>query len=114
MATVMPAVGRRADSFSIHEDAQSTADTEMNESALQEDVEVDQEDDELAEDADGGESEYSESSDDETTCDSQVLRDMEKLQNAFAGFRQNYRLIRRIGEGSLPETPVSCVPARPW
>ncbi len=99
MATVIPARRHRAESFCIHEDAPSTADTEMNESALQEDDEAEQEDD-LVEEADGHESEYSESSEEEAPESSHhIQQDMERLQNTFAGFRQKYRLIKRIGEG---------------
>lgn len=100
MATVMPARRPRAESFCIHEDAPSTADTEMNESAaLQHDDEVDREDD--AEDADGQESECSESSEEETAETSRHIQDdMDRLQDTFAGFRHKYRLIKRIGEGS--------------
>jgi cell division control protein 7 len=110
MATVMPARRRQGESFQaetqsfrIHEDAPSTEDTEMNESALQEDDEAEH-DGEVLED-DGQESDYSESSDDEVPENSHIQQDMEKLQNCFAGFRQKYRLIKRIGEGSHPPAP---------
>ncbi|KAK4235554.1 kinase-like domain-containing protein [Achaetomium macrosporum] len=104
MATVMPTRRRRADSFQtesfrIHEDAPSTEDTEMNESALRDDDEVEQ-DGEPAEE-DGEESRSSESSDEEATDDSHIQQDMEKLQNCFDGFRNKYRLIKRIGEGTF-------------
>jgi cell division control protein 7 len=123
MATVVSARRRRPDSFRaealaqsfrIHEDAPSTEDTEMNESPLQDDdaeaepdadddVDVDAEQDgsePVDEDVDVQESEYSESSEDEAADDSHFQQDMERLQNCFAGFRQKYRLIKRIGEGS--------------
>jgi hypothetical protein len=45
-----------------------------------------------------GQSELSESSEDEA-MDTNVQIDMERLQNCFPGFRQKYRLIKRIGEG---------------
>jgi cell division control protein 7 len=108
MATVMPARRRRpesfqadADSFPIHEDAPSTEDTEMNESAVQ-DEEADPDADllEEEEEEEDEESDYSKSSDDEVPDSSNVQQDMERLQNCFAGFRQKYRLIKRIGEGS--------------
>ncbi|KAK4097047.1 kinase-like protein [Parathielavia hyrcaniae] len=106
MATVAPARRPRDDlfqaesqSFRIHEDAPSTGDTEMNESALQDDYEAKHGDDALEED--GQESEYSESSDDEVPENSHIHHDMEKLQNCFSGFRQKYRLIKRIGEGTF-------------
>lgn len=97
----MTARRRRADSFRIHEDAPSTEDTEMNESALLGDGAGEPEG-ELADDdgADCNGTECSESSEDEAADDRQIHYDMERLQNTFAGFRQNYRLIKRIGEGS--------------
>jgi len=106
MATPMPARRRHAEtyqaetpSFTIHEDAPSTEDTEMNESALHDDDETERGVELLEED--GQESEYSESSDDGVPENSYIQQDMEKLQNCLAGFRQRYRLIKRIGEGSL-------------
>ncbi|TDZ14554.1 Cell cycle serine/threonine-protein kinase hsk1 [Colletotrichum orbiculare MAFF 240422] len=42
-----------------------------------------------------------ESSDEDDAVDSSVLRDMNKLQDTFPGFRQKYRLIKRIGEGTF-------------
>lgn len=69
----------------------------MNESALPDDDEADQ-DGELLEE-DGQESEYSESSEEGIPDNSHIQQDMEKLQNCFVGFRQKYRLIKRIGEG---------------
>lgn len=110
MATVVPARRRRADSFRtetqsfrIHEDAPSTEDTEMNESALQDDDDVEEEGEPAEED--GQDSEYSESSEEEAAEDHRVIEDMEKLQNCFAGFRQKYRLTKRIGEGLQSPTP---------
>jgi len=110
MATVMPARRRRVDSFQaetqsfrIHEDAPSTEDTEMNESALQDEEEPEQENEPLEED--GQNSEYSDSSEEEPPDDSHIQHDMEKLQNAFVGFRQKYRLIKRIGEGRHHPVP---------
>jgi cell division control protein 7 len=106
MATVMPARRRRPESFQaeavsfrIHEDAPSTEDTEMNESALQ-DEEADPDADLLEDEEEDEESDYSKSSDDEVPDSSNVQQDMERLQNCFVGFRQKYRLIKRIGEGS--------------
>ncbi|KAH6614676.1 kinase-like domain-containing protein [Chaetomium sp. MPI-SDFR-AT-0129] len=109
MATVAPTTRRRDafwnenDSFRIHEDAPSTEDTEMNEEAPQEEDDEDetaeQETESLAEEAQ--ESEESESSEDEAASSNQVQYDMEKLQDAFPGFRQKYRLIKRIGEGTF-------------
>lgn len=106
MASLMTSRNRHVDafqadsqSFRIHEDAPSTEDTEMNESALQEEDEAEQENEPLEEE-DGQNSDYSDSSEDEPPDeDSHFQQDMEKLQNAFVGFRQKYRLIKRIGEG---------------
>jgi cell division control protein 7 len=113
MATIVSTRRRRAESFHtesqsfrIHEDAPSTEDTQMNESALQDDDEAEH-DGEVLED-DGQESDYSESSDDEVQENSHIQQDMERLQNCFAGFRQKYRLIKRIGEGS------PCPALLPW
>lgn len=75
----------------------------MNESALQEDDEPEQDD--MGEEPDAQESECSESSDDEAVESSHIQQDMERLQNTFAGFRQKYRLIKRIGEGSYFSHP---------
>jgi len=44
----------------------------------------------------------SESSDDDETIDRTVQQDMSKLQLTFPHFKNEYRLIKRIGEGSLP------------
>jgi cell division control protein 7 len=41
----------------------------------------------------------------DSTPDDGVQHDMEKLQNSFPGFRQRYRLIKRIGEGWLAMLP---------
>lgn len=116
MATVMSARSRPGESFRIHEDVPSTEDTEMNESALHdrhddEEYDDDDRDQEAPEEADGQESEYSESSEDAITEDANIQRDMEKLQNSFAGFRQKYRLIKRIGEGLTPHDSVAWVEA---
>ncbi|KAL2185902.1 kinase-like protein [Thermothelomyces heterothallicus CBS 203.75] len=107
MATVMRSRSRHVDSFQadsqsfrIHEDAPSTEDTEMDESALQDEDEAEQEDEPLEED--GQNSDYSDSSENEPPDDdSHFQQDMVKLQNAFVGFRQKYRLIKRIGEGTF-------------
>ncbi|KAK3898674.1 kinase-like domain-containing protein [Staphylotrichum tortipilum] len=134
MATVAPARRRRAESFRaeearsfrIHEDAPSTEDTEMNESAPQDaDTDADDADDadDDAHDAhartdarahhqhhghahpaddDAQDSEYSDSDEDDAPePSSHFTQDMENLQNCFAGFRHKYRLIKRIGEGTF-------------
>lgn len=90
---------RRAEDFAIHEDVPSTEDTEMNTDALQEEEETEElEDEQEAEEDDDDNA--SESSDD-GIVDNGVQLDMEKLQDSFPGFRQKYRLIKRIGEGTF-------------
>jgi cell division control protein 7 len=118
MATTMGASRRRAESFRtetqsfrIHEDVPSTEDTEMNESAPQVTDEIEQEAELLEED--GQESEYSESSEDEPPADGHFQQDMERLQDSFAGFRQKYRLIKRIGEGLRPPAQATPSPGLP-
>lgn len=71
----------------------------MNTDALQaeeETEELEDEQDPEEEDDDNA----SESSDD-GVVDNGVQLDMEKLQDSFPGFRQKYRLIKRIGEGVI-------------
>ncbi|KAK3936930.1 putative cell cycle protein [Diplogelasinospora grovesii] len=97
MATTVSAPRRRAEEFRIHEDVPSTADTEMNEDVVhgeeEEEAEPVEEAEEQETDDDG--------SDDEASVDSNTQLDMEKLQNSFPGFRNKYRLIKRIGEGTF-------------
>ena len=76
----------------------------MNTDALQEEEETEElEDEQEAEEDDDDNA--SESSDD-GIVDNGVQLDMEKLQDSFPGFRQKYRLIKRIGEGMIP-VPVA-------
>ncbi|KAI0150818.1 kinase-like protein [Xylariaceae sp. FL1272] len=60
----------------------------------------DENDDDRDED-DDHDSNASESSDEDEPMDSSVQHDMDKLQNTFPHFRDNYRLIKRIGEGTF-------------
>ena len=90
---------RRAEEFEIHEDVPSTEDTEMNTDALQEEEDTENVEDEQEPEEYDDDDNASESSDD-GVVDNGVQIDMEKLQNSFPGFRQKYRLIKRIGEGS--------------
>ncbi|KAK3319580.1 kinase-like domain-containing protein [Cercophora scortea] len=120
MASVAPTRRQqRPDAFRIHEDVPSTEDTEMNEDMLREEdeeVEVEEEDeeeeaeveqeqdeeeDQAEEPLDDNDSNFTESSEDEGPVDSNIQRDMENLQKAFPGFRNQYRLIKRIGEGTF-------------
>jgi len=90
----------------------------MNEDAHQEDEEEQEEEEEQdqdqRDDQDGQDSDFSDSSD-EVTVDTNVQLDMEKLQDSYPGFRQKYRLIKRIGEGmsyELVTNPESAQPNR--
>src|SRR4051812_11113707 len=97
MTTIVPR--RRLvphNAFEIHEDVPHSADTDMNE----EEVEEDEGEEAEQEEGDDQESTYSESSE-EAVVDTNIVHDMEKLANAFPGFRHRYRLIKRIGEGVL-------------
>jgi cell division control protein 7 len=87
---------RRAASFEIHEDVPSTEDAEMMRDDVQRSeayTEEPEEADEDMQEADG------DSESGEETVEDGVQIDMEKLQDSFPGFRQKYRLIKRIGEG---------------
>jgi cell division control protein 7 len=53
---------------------------------------------------DDGDDATSESSDDDEAIDRTVQQDMNKLQLTFPHFKNDYRLIKRIGEGNLPPT----------
>ena len=86
--------GELHDPFYIHEDVTSTADTEYpDENENEHDEEEEQPDD-----AEDHESQEADSSDGDTV-DGDILNDMDKLQDAFPGFRDKFRLIKRIGEG---------------
>ena len=58
---------------------------------------------EEAEPDDEDQEDEQESSEDEAV-DRTVQADMDKLQSDFPGFRDKYRLIKRIGEGRLAPT----------
>lgn len=102
------------DTFDIHEDAR-TEDTEV----MVDEDDVDGQDattigepeeEEVVEEEEEEEEEEDESSEDEHV-ESSVQADMDRLQQDFPGFRDRYKLIKRIGEGmSLDwlrgETPV--------
>lgn len=91
------------DQFEIHEDAR-TEETEM----MVEDVDpatMEAEEVPVEEEAEGEaeeeeeEPEEEEESSEEEGVDGGVKADMDKLQADFPGFRNKYRLIKRIGEG---------------
>ncbi|PKS12325.1 hypothetical protein jhhlp_001625 [Lomentospora prolificans] len=88
--------------FAIHEDA-PTDEMDMEDESEQrtEEVRAESEDaiSEEEEEEDEG-SDASESSDDEAAPD-HVTQDMEKLQRNIPGFKEKYRLIKRIGEGTF-------------
>lgn len=123
----MTTTGRRrqANDFDIHEDGPSTEDTEMNTDAageegtgeedIPEEVEevVDgQDDEEQLRDLDPkpepepepeSEPEQEQEEDDFSDDGDEAMdEDMHKLQDAFPGFKHKYRLIKRIGEGTVP------------
>ncbi|KAK3368015.1 kinase-like domain-containing protein [Podospora didyma] len=118
MATTVPARRRRADSFRIHEDVHYMVeeadmigdgfpDLEEEEQQQQEEApeevqqEEQEEEEEEGEPAEDMESNFSESSEEDVVVDSNIQYDMEKLGDTFPGFRQKYRLIKRIGEGTF-------------
>ncbi|ROT37808.1 kinase-like protein [Sodiomyces alkalinus F11] len=105
----MTSVRRRGvESFEIHEDVPRTEDTEMmaesehpTEAEEQEGVEVEGEEEEDEDEDEAADETSSYSSDDGETVDEGVQNEMERLQDSFPGFRQKYRLIKRIGEGTF-------------
>lgn len=86
--------GEGREGFYIHEDIASTADTEYPD---EHDAENDEDEDQM-EEGDDHESQEADSSDGDTV-DGDIQNDMDKLQDAFPGFRDKFRLIKRIGEG---------------
>ncbi|RYP79000.1 hypothetical protein DL769_003090 [Monosporascus sp. CRB-8-3] len=106
--------GSAKESFQIHEDARTDETSDLDESTQSHTQRVQEEedayDDPLAEEGieEGGNEENhadedaeTESSDDDEHIDLSVREDMEKLNNTFPNFRDNYRLIKRIGEGTF-------------
>jgi cell division control protein 7 len=79
--------------FDIHEDVR-TEDTELMEEEL-----------DTKEAEPEAEEEEEEESSDEELVDRGVQSDMDKLQSDFPGFKDKYRLIKRIGEGTSPQPP---------
>lgn len=85
------------ETFEIHEDAR-TEDTEM----MLEDERIDeagQTTEEAEPDEEEQQEEPVEESSEDEAVDRAVQADMDKLQSDFPGFRDKYRLIKRIGEG---------------
>ncbi|KAI1634257.1 kinase-like protein [Biscogniauxia mediterranea] len=91
--------------FHVHEDEVplDDASTEQSHTQRADDDYDDPLDDEVDDDGhetpdDDGDSD---SSDENEPIDLTVQHDMEKLQTTFPGFKDNYRLIKRIGEGTF-------------
>jgi len=103
MADTMRHHGEDREGFYIHEDIASTADTEYPD---EQDVENDEDEDQM-EDGDDRESQEADSSDGDTV-DGDIQNDMDKLQDAFPGFRDKFRLIKRIGEGWSTQNARPC------
>lgn len=105
---------RRPHDFDIHEDGSSTEDTEMNTDALGEEAEIEkyaqegvpQDEQDADQDTEQDQEEGGGDEDDEDDMSEEEIldEDMRKLQDAFPGFRQKYRLIKRIGEGTHRES----------
>ena len=94
---------RRPEEFQIHEDVPSSEDTQMNTDALaEEEEEEDAEQDEQEEEQEPELEEDEEESDGDEDMD----EELRTLQNAFPpGFKQKYRLQKRIGEGKSRPRP---------
>jgi hypothetical protein len=74
-----------------------------------EDQENQEEDEEHEQEPEQEEECDSDSSDENEPIDLTVQHDMEKLTQAFPDFRKNYRLLKRIGEGTIPlEVQSTC------
>lgn len=105
--------------FDIHEDARTEETEMMVEDEAQaateepqpedededEEEEEEQEEEEQEEEQEDGEADGDEESSDDERVESSVQADMDKLQHDFPGFRDKYRLIKRIGEGSTLSVP---------
>lgn len=117
---------RQPNNFDIHEDGPSTEDTEMNTDAAREahgeedveeeegyadevDVEEPEDEDQAQEPEVEQESEQEEQQEDDFSEDEAMDEDMRKLQDAFPGFKHKYRLIKRIGEGTVT-SPCQLMP----
>lgn len=100
---------RSREAFEILQDPPHarTEDTEMV-AGSEHQTEVEEQEDDDGPEVDTVE-DSDESSDEDDMVDSSVQRDMERLQDSFPGFRDKYRLIKRIGEGktsSLHPGPI--------
>lgn len=84
--------------FAIHEDAR-TEDTEMMVEEEETAADAGQTTDEAEPEEEEQQEEPEEEESEDETVDRAVQADMDKLQEDFPGFREKYRLIKRIGEG---------------
>ena len=73
-----------------------------------EETEVMEDDEGLDQDQEEEDDDDDEASDEEQ-IESSVQADMDKLTEDFPGFRDKYRLIKRIGEGVFPSRYPLCV-----
>ena len=103
MATIHPRNTRAQ--FEIHHDATGNS-TDDEEHLELEESRVDEGDDEDDEDDSENLSEASEESDDR--AEPLVQEDIEKFQQSFEGIMEQYRLIKRIGEGMSKSTDRMC------
>lgn len=78
------------------QDAATVGEPEVEEEEPAEEQEEAEEEEEVQEEV---EVEEEEESSDEEQVESSVQADMDRLQHDFPGFRDRYRLIKRIGEG---------------
>lgn len=109
---------RQPNDFDIHEDGPSTEDTEMNTDAVNEEQVEEEEyaeeviaeepeeedqvqDPEVEPESEQEQEQEQEQEEDDFSEDEAMDEDMKRLQDAFPGFRNKYRLIKRIGEGTL-------------
>ncbi|KAJ2904996.1 cell cycle protein [Zalerion maritima] len=96
----------RPNSFAIHDDDQhddallGTQDTDMMETSDEKEVQYRNRQPDPTSEVEAEDDAVSDSSEDEP-IDINVQIDMDKLQEVFPSFQQNYRLIKRIGEGTF-------------
>lgn len=108
---------RKAKDFDIHEDDPTTEDADADMRTEAEDDEAyaheDHDDQPEEEQEEEQEEEHEQVEDDEAEAEADMSEeeelddDMRKLQTAFNGFKHQYRLIKRIGEGMSTSRPGS-------
>jgi len=99
----IPPVDVRTEETEVMEDDDNAA-QQATESAQPED-----EDDEGLDQDQEEEDDDDDEASDEEQIESSVQADMDKLTEDFPGFRDKYRLIKRIGEGVFPSRYPLCV-----